>query len=176
VVGRILILAILLTGFTTSDESTELRYIESFQELALAQMRAHGIPASIILAQAVVESDAGRSTLAVRANNHFGIKCKSWWTGGKYFYADDDRSASGQLMPSCFRLYNSAEESFSDHSAFLKSSDRYTALFQCGADYSAWATGLQRCGYATDQRYAKRLIQVIEHYNLHELDKRVSHH
>jgi flagellum-specific peptidoglycan hydrolase FlgJ len=170
VFGRILIFAIVLTAFTSVDDSTEIRYIEDFKGLALEQMRTHGVPASVILAQAVVESDAGRSVLATRANNHFGIKCKSWWEGAKYYYADDDRAASGQLLPSCFRLYDSAEESFADHSAFLKGSERYASLFSPGNDYRAWATGLQQCGYATNPRYAMRLIQVIEQFNLHELD------
>ena len=138
-------------------------------------MHASGIPASIKLAQALVESDAGRSVLALRANNHFGIKCKSWWTGGEYYYADDDRDTSGRLTTSCFRIYDSAEESFNDHSEFLRSSSRYASLFLTArSDYKAWARGLQTCGYASSPQYANRLIQVIEKYRLFELDQDIA--
>jgi len=169
-VWRILIAALLMMAFGSDDDAVEWQYIKAHEELAVEEMHLHGIPASIILAQAVVESDAGRSTLALRANNHFGIKCKSWWSGGKYFYADDERTSTGQLVPSCFRFYESTEESFSDHSAFLKYSDRYLSLFSFGADYKAWARGLQQCGYATDRGYGERLIQVIERFHLDALD------
>ena len=134
-------------------------------------MHISGIPASIKLAQALVESDAGRSVLAKRANNHFGIKCKSWWTGGQYFYADDDRDARGRLTASCFRIYDSAEESFIDHSAFLRNSERYARLFEVPiTDYQSWAEGLQACGYATSHNYAKELVAVIEKYKLQTFD------
>ena len=134
-------------------------------------MVEYGIPASIKLAQGLVESDAGRSVLAIRANNHFGIKCKSWWTGGEYYYADDDRDNAGRLTASCFRIYDSPEASFVDHSVFLSTSDRYASLFALpGMDYREWALGLQRCGYATSPKYANRLIQIIEKYHLYELD------
>jgi len=156
-----------------ADDVAELRYIEAYKALAVQEMVEYGIPASIKIAQALVESDAGRSVLAVRANNHFGIKCKSWWTGGEYFYADDDLDHSGRLTASCFRIYDNVEQSFIDHSLFLRSSDRYISLFTHeGDDYRAWARGLQRCGYATNSRYGERLIQTIEKYHLYELDQR----
>lgn len=154
------------------DDVAELQYIRAFQDLAVEEMNLHQIPASIKLAQALVESDAGRSVLAIRANNHFGIKCKTWWTGGQYFYADDDLDNAGQLTASCFRIYDSAQESFRDHSTFLKSSERYSSLFENGtSDYHQWAVGIQNCGYATNPRYSKKLIQVIEKYRLYELDQ-----
>lgn len=153
-------------------DAAEAQYINTFHILAVEQMHATGIPASIKLAQALVESDAGRSVLARRANNHFGIKCKSWWSGGEYYYADDDRDASGRLTASCFRIYDSAEASFADHGAFLQLSDRYASLFRIPVEnYKAWARGLQQCGYATSSHYAEKLIQVIEEYRLYELDK-----
>jgi len=154
------------------DESAEVQYIHAYQDLAIEAMREYGIPASIKLAQALVESDAGRSVLAMRANNHFGIKCKSRWTGGQYFYADDDLDPTGRLTASCFRIYDSAHQSFQDHSLFLKSSDRYDSLFSCAlSDYHQWAIGLQECGYATSPQYCKNLIRVIEKYRLFELDQ-----
>ena len=169
---RLCFLAFLLTSFRTDEYSIEWHYITTHQDLAIAEMHRHGVPASIILAQALVESDAGRSILAMRANNHFGIKCKSWWTGGRYYYADDDKAPNGQLVPSCFRFYASAEESFADHSTFLRESERYQELFSYGNDYLAWAQGLQRCGYATDARYGQRLIQTIERFGLSAFDQR----
>jgi flagellum-specific peptidoglycan hydrolase FlgJ len=154
-----------------ANDIAEVEYIRAHQSLAMAEMHEYGIPASIKLAQALVESDAGRSVLATRANNHFGIKCKSWWTGGQYFYADDDVNAQGQLTASCFRIYDSTQQSFEDHSLFLASSGRYHSLFRYGTDYQKWALGLQECGYATNPRYGKRLIQIIEKYHLYELDQ-----
>ena len=167
-----LIAAMFMVSFTEVSDTPEQDYILGHRKLALDEMAAHGIPASIILAQALVESDAGQSVLAKRANNHFGIKCKSWWTGGTYFYADDDRDLQGRLTASCFRRYDSVGASFTDHSEFLRFSGRYDALFTYGVtDYVSWANGLQRCGYATDPRYAQRLIQVIEKYQLQNLDR-----
>jgi flagellum-specific peptidoglycan hydrolase FlgJ len=148
-----------------------LEYIRTYKELAKTEMHLYGIPASIKLAQALIESDAGTSVLATRANNHFGIKCKSWWTGSEYFYADDDYDENGDMIASCFRSYDSAELSFTDHSVFLTTSDRYLHLFSYGLDYHKWAYGLQYSGYATSTTYAKQLIQVIEKYELHGLDK-----
>lgn len=159
------------TGFESRSVAAELSYIQQFRDLAVVEMELRGIPASITLAQALVESDAGRSTLAVRANNHFGIKCKSWWTGGKYFYADDDLDENGRLTASCFRFYDSVESSFLDHSLFLLESDRYAPLFNLQPDdYKSWAITLQKCGYATDPGYGQRLIRVIEQFQLHHLD------
>lgn len=163
------------SSWQSIEKDAEIKYIETYRNLAIQEMQMHGIPASIKLAQALVESDAGRSVLATRANNHFGIKCKSWWTGGEYFYADDDLDHTGSLTASCFRIYESAQQSFGDHSTFLKSSERYAPLFsQQTSDYQDWAIGLQSCGYATNPRYSKKLIQVIEHYRLYELDQLVA--
>lgn len=162
---------VLLSAFLSTDEIKERAYLQAYESSAISEMHTHGIPASIKLAQALVESNAGRSLLATRANNHFGIKCKSWWEGGKYFYADDDYDAAGRLGASCFRLYDSPVESFHDHSAFLKYSERYAMLFALDrTDYVGWAMGLQQCGYATNPGYSKRLIQIIEKYDLYKLD------
>ena len=161
----------LIWGMTPASDEQEMEYIEYYKYLAIDEMSRSGIPASIILAQAMVESDCGRSLLAQRANNHFGIKCKSWWEGEKYYYTDDDRDASGKLIPSCFRLYTSVEESFVDHTEFLVNSDRYRELFNYAkTDYVNWAKGLKACGYATDKRYAHKLINKIEQYDLDEYD------
>lgn len=166
-----------MSSWLYEDEIAELQYIHTYKLLAVEEMKEYGIPASIKLAQALVESDAGRSVLATRANNHFGIKCKTWWNGGQYFYADDDLDHSGELTASCFRIYNSAQESFRDHSLFLKSSERYVSLFGYEiSDYHKWANGLQECGYATNPRYCKKLIQVIEKYRLFELDQSITDH
>lgn len=169
---KILSFVLLLAPLLFESDTAALQYIHAYKKLAIDEMVEYGIPASIKIAQALVESDAGRSVLATRANNHFGIKCKSWWTGGEYYYADDDLDRSGQLTASCFRIYDSAEQSFVDHSLFLKTSERYASLFIAGdSDYRIWAAGLQRCGYATNSQYGNRLIQIIEKYRLYELDK-----
>lgn len=149
----------------------EIAYIERFAPLAVEEMHRVGIPASIKLAQAVVESNAGRSALAAHSNNHFGIKCKSYWTGMSYYHKDDDLDYKGKLMESCFRAYQDIEASFRDHSDFLKSSNKYTSLFELDAtDYKAWANGLKSCGYATDKSYATKLIQTIEDFQLYRYD------
>lgn len=138
-------------------------YIEKYKATAVRQMRENRIPASIIMAQALLESAAGRSELSVKANNHFGIKCTSEWTG-KTIRKDDDRKNE------CFRKYDHPEESYRDHSLFLKR-DRYASLYDLDpTDYSAWAKGLKAAGYATDPLYAEKLIRLIENYSLHTLD------
>ncbi len=131
--------------------------------MADEQQRLHKIPASITLAQGLLESGAGRSTLAREANNHFGIKCHGWT--GKTVRHDDD------LKDECFRKYNNPRESFEDHSEFLKR-DLYKSLFELKiTDYRGWAKGLKACGYATDKSYANKLIQIIETYELYQYDK-----
>ena len=136
-----------------------LKYIEEWKQVALEQQSLYGIPACITLAQGLLESAAGQSELAVNARNHFGIKCTSDWLGGSYFY-DDDRKGE------CFRVYQSAEESYADHSLFLKR-ERYQALFELDpVDYRRWAQGLKDCGYATDPSYANKLVAIIEEYAL----------
>ena len=138
-------------------------YIEKYKDMAIKQMNSHGIPASIIMAQACLESGDGRSTLAVKGNNHFGIKCHNW-TGEK-IYHDDDRRGE------CFRKYASAEQSYTDHSDFLRYSKRYASLFDLKpSDYKGWARGLKAAGYATNPRYAEMLIDIIEEHSLYRLD------
>lgn len=138
-------------------------YIETWKNVAIDQMISHKIPASITLAQGILESGYGNSTLAVRANNHFGIKCHDW--KGKKFYQDDDAKNE------CFRKYKSAAESFQDHSEFLTSRSRYADLFELKiTDYKGWAKGLKKAGYATNPQYAKRLIDVVEKYKLYQYD------
>ena len=129
-------------------------------------MQRTGVPASITLAQGLVESAAGQSTLASKSNNHFGIKCHSDWKGKKT-YRDDDKAGE------CFRVYSNAEASFKDHSDFLRYQDRYKFLFDLEpTDYKGWAKGLKKAGYATDPKYAEKLIKVIEDYELYRYDKR----
>lgn len=148
-------------------------YIDQFKEIAVAEMERTGVPASIKMAQAILESNAGRSDLAIKANNHFGIKCASDWKGRTYMKKDDDRDSRGRLIKSCFRNYSSPEESFIAHSDFLMGrSNRYGWLFELDPkDYKAWAKGLQKSGYATNRKYSSLLINVIENYELAELDQ-----
>lgn len=139
-------------------------YIQQWKEVAVGKMREHGIPASISLAQGLLESRNGQSVLAIEGNNHFGIKCTPDWTGGR-MYHDDDRKDD------CFRKYRRAEESYEDHSRFLQR-PRYAALFALKpTDYKGWAHGLKKAGYATDPRYPHKLIDLIERYELDKLDK-----
>ncbi|MFW5663535.1 MAG: glucosaminidase domain-containing protein [bacterium] len=141
-------------------------YINTYQDIAMEEMRKHGIPASIKLAQGILESGFGNSDLAVIANNHFGIKCHGWQGGT--FYKDDDRADE------CFRAYDDPLQSFRDHSEFLTHRARYAALFELEVtDYKGWAQGLRRAGYATNPRYPQLLIGVIERNNLHEIDAKV---
>ncbi len=147
-------------------------YIDTYKELAVVEMYRSGVPASITMAQALHESNLGQSNLATLANNHFGIKCKSYWKGGTYYHKDDDRNAAGILIESCFRSYTSAVDSYVDHSNFLKFGANYMQLFFLDKyDYKAWAHGLQKAGYATDKAYAEKLIRKIETYNLAALDR-----
>jgi len=142
-------------------------YIDSFKVFAMQEMRMHGVPASITLGQGVLESASGNSKLAKNCNNHFGIKCRSTWTGA-FCLADDD------AKDECFRGYPSVYESYRDHSLFLKNSKRYFPLFELSAtDYKGWATGLREAGYATNPSYATILIGVIEKYHLGQFDSMV---
>lgn len=139
-------------------------YIERYAPLAVTEMRRTGIPASITLAQGMLESDYGRSTLARKGNNHFGIKCHSTWNGGKIYHDDNRRNE-------CFRSYRSAEDSYRDHSDFLVTGSRYKDLFRLSAtDYKGWAHGLKKAGYATNPDYPSLLIRKIEEYGLHAYD------
>ena len=158
-----IILAVLLT-VAAADGAYE-KYIEKYSAISVSEMERTGVPASITLAQGLVESNAGRSALAVKANNHFGIKCHSDWRGRK-MYRDDDKNDE------CFRVYPTAEASFRDHSDFLRYRDRYKGLFELDpTDYKAWAKGLKEAGYATDPKYAQKLVKVIEEYQLYRFDK-----
>lgn len=155
--------------------NSHLSYVDKYKDVAIQEMVRTGIPASITLAQGILESNAGRSELAVNANNHFGIKCGNGWSGAAYFKKDDDYSPSGYLQESCFRSYPTVEGSFRDHSSFLLSpekSSRYGPLFQLSpTDFRGWAIGLQEAGYATSSVYARQLIDLIERYGLHQYDQ-----
>lgn len=152
-------------AFGQQTRITRAQYIEKYSGMAVAEMLRTGIPASITLAQACIESGDGNSKLAVEGNNHFGIKCHNIWDGGK-IYKDDETANE------CFRSYASVEESFNDHSDFLRFRDRYSALFDLErTDYKGWAYGLKKSGYATAPDYAQRLIKIIEDNNLQRFDK-----
>ena len=139
-----------------------LRYIEEWKDVAVQNQKDYGIPASIIMAQALLESGAGQSELAVNARNHFGIKCSGAWMGGVYYYDDDSKGE-------CFRQYGDAAESFKDHALFLQK-PRYSTCFEIAVeDYEGWAYRLRECGYATDKLYAPKLIKLIEDYRLDTL-------
>ena len=157
--------ALLLTATNAEAQRTDRQqYVAKYKDWAIAEMERTGIPASITLAQGILESDCGNSDLAVEANNHFGIKCHSDWTGEK-MYKDDDRHHE------CFRSYADAYQSFRDHSDFLTSKKRYAPLFELDkTDYQGWAKGLKECGYATERTYAHRLIKIIEEEGLDAYD------
>jgi flagellum-specific peptidoglycan hydrolase FlgJ len=150
----------------TTNEATRA-YIVQYSGAAMSNMKSYGIPASIILAQGILESGSGKGDLAVTANNHFGIKCHNDWTGDKV-YKDDDSANE------CFRKYNQASESYQDHAMVLTGKKRYANLFTLPkGDYKAWAKGLKDAGYATDPRYPEKLISYIESYNLSQYDAKV---
>lgn len=154
-----------------TTEELAWSYIEQYKDLAIVEMYRTGIPASITLAQGLHESNYGKSRLATEANNHFGIKCKSYWTGQTFYHKDDDYDKKGRLLDSCFRSYNSSVESYVDHSNFLANTKHYQELFWYHkTDYKSWAHGLKKCGYATDKQYAHKLIRNIEKYNLSQYD------
>ena len=162
------ILAFLIPLTLLADKSIQERYIDKYSALAVSEMKRTGVPASITLAQGLVESGAGQSTLAVKGNNHFGIKCARSWQGDRMYHDDD---AKGE----CFRVYPSVEASFMNHSDFLRYQDRYKSLFDLDiTDYKAWARGLKKAGYATNPQYAERLIKTIEDYRLYRFDTQVS--
>lgn len=160
----------LAVSFTSPDRSStpQVIYVEKYAALAIDEMYRSGVPASITLAQGLLESRYGLSELATKGNNHFGIKCHNNWQGGKVYHDDD---AKGE----CFRKYDSPEESFRDHSDFLRYRDRYKFLFDLEpTDYKGWAYGLKQAGYATDVAYPEKLIRLIEEYSLHEYDVKPS--
>lgn len=142
-------------------------YVEKYKEIAMSNMKNYGIPASIILAQGILESGAGKGDLALSGNNHFGIKCHVGWVGESVYHDDD-------AAQECFRKYKEPAESYKDHSLFLTSRPRYSSLFVLDRDdYKAWAKGLRAKGYATDPKYPEKLISYIERYNLHQYDAQV---
>ncbi|MEZ4925252.1 MAG: LysM peptidoglycan-binding domain-containing protein [Saprospiraceae bacterium] len=158
--------------YNSSDRNYD--YVTNYNRAAVLEMERKGVPASITLAQGILESGAGTSQLAQLANNHFGIKCGGDWNGKTYYKKDDDRDENGNLKESCFRKYNSVEESFIDHGEFLRDprkANRYGYLFNLDrTDYKGWARGLQSAGYASSPDYANRLIDLIERYKLYEYD------
>ena len=140
-------------------------YISKYKDLAIQQQQQYKIPASITLAQGLLESAAGNSRLARKGNNHFGIKCKPEWRGGRIYHDDDEKNE-------CFRTYKSAEDSYTDHSKFLAERKYYVSLFSLDIhDYKGWAHGLQKCGYATDKSYGEKLVRIIETYELYKYDR-----
>jgi LysM repeat protein len=154
-----------------AQETRELRaaYIEQYKDLAIKHRDKYKIPASITLAQGILESGSGESDFVKDSRNHFGIKCGSDWKGAVIYHTDDKKDE-------CFRQYDDAEDSYEDHSLFLTKRSRYSSLFDLHiADYKAWAIGLQTCGYATDKAYANKLIKIIEDHKLYEFDTNKSH-
>lgn len=154
----------MLTNLVYAQELSPQAYISTYKDLAIKEMKRSGIPASITLAQGLLETESGNSPLVKKSNNHFGIKCKSNWTGQSVSHTDDAPNE-------CFRKYASPEESYADHSDFLRNSSRYASLFSLSPDdYKGWAYGLKKAGYATNPRYPQILINHIEKYNLQQFD------
>ena len=162
---RILLVTVFLfTGICSRAQDPGIieNYISEFKQLAVEEMQRTGVPASIKLAQGIHETFAGTSVLVLKSNNHFGIKCKDTWKGESVSHDDDARGE-------CFRKYGCAADSYKDHSNFLKGSPRYASLFKLDPlDYSAWAYGLKKAGYATNPKYPQIIIRLIEEYNLQE--------
>ena len=162
-----IVLCFAVSSLSMAQPFTAEQYIDKYKGLAVAEMKLYMIPASIILAQGLHESSNGNSVLAKEANNHFGIKCQDNWTG-ETIIRDDDRKDE------CFRKYRSTEESYRDHSQFIKSRARYSFLFKYKSDdYVNWANGLKTAGYATNPKYPQIIINTIEKYKLFEFDKEV---
>jgi LysM repeat protein len=162
----ILALLITVTAFAQNSDNVPrpvvIDYIDTYKAVAISEMKRTGVPASITHAQGIHETEAGTSELVRKSNNHFGIKCKDYWTGDKVYH-DDDAKAE------CFRSYTRAFDSYMDHSDFLKNSPRYSSLFQLDpTDYEAWANGLRKAGYATNPKYASILIKIINNYHLQD--------
>lgn len=169
------ILLFLSLSFPVLSQSTLAdTYLSAYKNIAIQEMHRTGIPASITLAQGLLESNWGRSELATKSNNHFGIKCGNAWDGKTHYRYDDDYDENGKHRKSCFRVYEHAEASFIDHSDFLTDpakAHRYGFLFEFHPeDYHAWAHGLKKAGYATDPKYGHKLIQIIDKYDLHQFD------
>ncbi len=165
---RFVIIGFLLSSlFVNAQRTTPEEYIATYKDAAIAEMKRSGVPACVTLAQGLLETENGNSDLVKMSNNHFGIKCKKDWTGESVRHTDDAPNE-------CFRKYPSAAESYKDHSDYLKSNERYAALFKLSADdYKGWAFGLKRAGYATNPRYPQIVIGHIEKYNLQQYDNGV---
>lgn len=158
------VLFFVLCGVVAGAQPTNdiIDYINSYKQLAMEEMQRTGVPASITLAQGIHETYAGKSQLVLKSNNHFGIKCKAYWTGAKVYHDDDARGE-------CFRKYEEPSQSYRDHSDFLRAGSHYSFLFKLDPeDYKAWAYGLKKAGYATNPRYAPILVKLIEDYNLQQ--------
>jgi len=168
-------LVAILPSIVLAQTPARDNYINRFRDIAISEMERTGIPASIKLAQGILESGDGKSTLARKANNHFGIKCHNTWKGKTYYIEDDDYDENGKLTKSCFRVYKNADASYIAHSEFLrdpKKKYRYGFLFSLPPqDYKAWARGLKQAGYATSPTYAEKLIRVIEYSELYRFDQ-----
>ncbi len=148
-------------------KNATVAYIKKYKDVAMEEMRVFKIPASITLAQGILESSSGKSELTRRSNNHFGIKCHKGWKGNRVYHDDDKKGE-------CFRVYKDSKTSFRDHSVFLAGRERYSKLFKIKkGDYIRWAKGLSEAGYATDRRYPAKLIALIEKYGLHKFDTQV---
>ena len=160
----LLAISVVLLSALCMADTPQRSYVEKYSGLAIEEMYRTGVPASITLAQGLLESGYGLSELAVKGNNHFGIKCHNTWTGAKVYHDDD-------MKGECFRKYDSPEESFRDHSDFLRYRDRYKFLFDLDpSDYKGWAYGLRKAGYATDPKYPEKLILLIEEHELYVFD------
>ena len=159
----VFILSLFISAVSYAQPSTDIiDYINNYKQLAIEEMQRTGVPASIKLAQGIHETYAGKSELVLKSRNHFGIKCKATWTGKKVYHDDDARGE-------CFRSYNSSSDSYTDHSNFLRGSERYASLFELDpTDYKDWAYGLKRAGYATNPKYSQIIIKLIEDYNLQQ--------
>ena len=153
-----------------ANMTAQLRYIETYKTLAIGEMQRTGIPASITLAQAILETNGGQSLLAREANNHFGMKCNRLWKGKTFFKHDEETDEAGNPVESCFRLYTRPQESFADHSKFLKR-PRYAFLWKLQpTDYHGWAEGLDTAGYSFAEGYGRKLVDIIDRYRLYVYD------
>jgi LysM repeat protein len=160
-IGFLFVICCIRFSFAQPSDAI-LAYIAKYKELAISEMQRSGVPAAITLAQGIHETEAGRSELVLESNNHFGIKCKKAWTGKTVLHDDDARGE-------CFRKYDDAEDSYRDHSDFLKAGSNYAFLFNLDpTDYEGWARGLKKAGYATNPKYAQILIKLIEQYHLED--------
>jgi flagellum-specific peptidoglycan hydrolase FlgJ len=158
-------------GNLSMHKTTRQEFLDRYADTAVREAIKYGIPASIKLAQAILESNWGTSDLAMQAHNYFGIKCKTEWTGSTFYHPDDDRDRNGKIVPSCFRKYDAPLDSWEDHSRFLRYRHYYVDLFNLPSDdYIGWAKGLKKAGYATDPKYDTKLIHTIENFDLYKYD------